>query len=314
MRAITRDVYGGPEVLSWAEVERPEPARGEVVVEVKAASVNAADLYVLRGTPFPARLAFGITRPRRKGLGADVAGTVGEVGAGVTRLKPGDKVFGDLSEVGFGAFAEQVVVAETALTLVPAGVGLEDAAASPMAAVTALQALRDKGKLRRGEHLLVTGASGGVGSFAVQLAKALGAHVTAVTSTRNVEAVSSLGADEVIDRDVEDFRAREGRYDLIVETAGRGSITAAQRALRVGGRYVFVGGSGGATFAALLRGQGMLAKPNGADLETVGSHLANGTLRPLVTQVFPLARTAEAIAAFEAGHKQGKVVLTAGEA
>ncbi len=310
MRAITRDVYGGPEVLNWDEVERREPGRSEVLVEVKATSLNAADVHLLRGSPFLMRLAFGVPRPRRKGLGADVAGIVREVGEGPASLKPGDAVFGDISGNGFGAFAEEVVVPEAALVPVPAGVPLEQAAAAPMAAVSALQALRDKGRIQPGDHVLVTGASGGVGSFAVQLAKAMGAHVTAVTSTPNATAVASLGADAVIDRFVEDFRLRKHSYDLIVETAGHGSVSEAQQALRPGGRYVFVGGNDGASFAALVRGKGMLAKPNRDDLGTVAGYLASGALRPLIGPTFPLARAAEAITAFEAGQKQGKVLLT----
>lgn len=313
MRALTRDVYGGPEVLRWAEVEPGTPGPGEVRLAVRAASLNPADLHLLKGEPFVARFAFGLPRPKRKGLGADVAGVVVAVGEGVTRLGPGDAVFGDLSGHGFGALADEVVTAEAALARLLAGASFAEAAATPMAAVTALQALRDKGRLQRGEHVLVTGASGGVGAFAVQLAKALGARVTAVTSTPHIEQVSGLGADDVIDRNAEDFRAARARYDVVVESAGQGSVREALKVLKPGGRFVFVGGSGRATLAALVMGKSMLAQPNLQDLEEVARLVEAGAVRPQVGVTFPMQDALEAVRRFASGSTHGKVVLTLGE-
>ncbi len=309
MKAIIRDVYGGPEVLRWGDARAPRLKPQSVLIRVAAASVNAADLRILRGTPALARLAFGLFRPKAKILGADVAGIVEAVGDGVTHFKPGDAVFGDLSGSGLGAYAELAVAPEKMLAAVPAVTTMEQAASMPMAAVTALQALSKKARLKPGEHVLVTGASGGVGSFAVQVAKALGASVTAVTSTPNVEAVRALGADQVIDRNKEDFRGRHGSFDVVIETAGQGKLRDSLKVLTPGGRYVVVGGSDDMTMAAVLSGKSMFAMPNLQDLESVAAMQQAGKIKPLIGATFALAEAAEAMRQFEAGGVPGKIVL-----
>jgi NADPH:quinone reductase-like Zn-dependent oxidoreductase len=310
VKALTRNEYGGPEVLTLTEAAARQPRTGEVLLEVRAASLNAADLRLLRGTPHLARLYFGLFRPRFRVPGADVAGTVTAVGEGVERLKPGDAVVGDVSGSGFGALAEEVVAKADALALVPKGLDFEQAAALPMAAVSALQALTKKGRLESGETVLVTGASGGVGSFAVQIAKALGAHVTAVTNTSQLDTVRQLGADEVIDRGSEDFRTRSGSFDLVIETAARGRLKDTLAVLTPRGRLVMVGGDDAMTLAASLRGKAMFATPSRADLETVVAMVQAGTVRPLIGATYPLARGVEALTEFEGGRTRGKVVIT----
>ena len=315
MKAIVRETYGGAEVMEVKDVATGTPGAGEVLVEVMAASLNAADVHLLRGTPWPARLAFGLTKPKQPRLGADMAGRVAAVGPGVSEFQPGDRVFGDLSGAGFGAFSEQVVAPVTVLVLVPDAVSYQDAAASGMAAVTALQALRGKApcvQFQPGARVLITGASGGVGSFAVQLAKAYGAHVTAVTSSANVAAVAGLAADSVIDRETTEFRVGTERYDLIVEAGGYGPVRATLKLLNPGGRYVFVGGGGSQTTAALLLGKSMLAKPDRADLEEVGRLLATGAVKPLIGASFALEQAADAVRLFERGGAAGKIVLNVG--
>src|SRR5690606_3001854 len=235
------------------------PGRGEVVLDVLAASLNAADSHMLRGKPAVMRLAFGLSKPRNRRLGMAVVGRVREVGVDVTRFQVGDRVCGDLSNTEIGSFADEVVANAKYLVAAPHVVSDEDAAALPLGGVTALQALRDKGRLKAGDRVLITGASGGVGSFAVQLARAYGAHVTAVTSTPHLATVAALGADEVIDRQVEEFRDRRGSYDVVIEAGGYGSVAAAMQTLRPGGRYVFVGGGDGELLAATVRGKTMLA-------------------------------------------------------
>lgn len=312
MKAITRDRYGGTEDLEFRDRIVGEPGPGQVLLEVKAASLNMADVHFMQGTPRVARLAFGLLRPKNPVIGSDVAGTVLAVGAGVTTLEPGDKVYGDLSGSGFGAFAEQLLAPEAALALIPAGLSFEQAAAVPMAGVTALQALRDKARVRAGERVLVTGASGGVGSFAVQIAKVLGAHVTAVTSTANVAAVRELGVDAVHDRHQQDLSALPADFDVVIETAGHGALRDSLGRLKAGGRLVFIGGSMRTSMAAALRGKGMYAKPNRQDLEAVGELIESGAVVPFVGATFPLSQGQEAIRRFMSGQTSGKVVLRAG--
>ena len=219
MKAMVYHNYGSPDVLKFEEVRTPTPADDEVLIKVRAASANAGDWHLLRGEPFLVRLMAGLRKPKDTVLGADVAGRVEAVGAKVAQFRPGDAVFGDLSESGFGAFAEYVSAPEDALVPKPAKLSFEEAAAVPSAATTALQALRDKGRIEPGQSVLVNGASGGVGSFAVQIAKSFGADVTGVCSTRNLEMVRSLGANHVIDYTQEDYTQNGSRYDLIVDAA-----------------------------------------------------------------------------------------------
>jgi NADPH:quinone reductase-like Zn-dependent oxidoreductase len=321
MKAIVYETYGSPDVLQFKEVAKPAPQDNEVLIKVHAASVNAADLHFLRATPFLMRLWSGLLKPKHPILGAAVAGQVEAVGRNVKRFQPGDEVFGDLSECGRGGFAEYVCVSEDALAPKPANVTFEQAAAVPLAAVTALQGLRTKGHLQAGQQVLIYGASGGVGTFAVQIAKAFGAEVTAVCSTRNVDAARSMGADHVIDYTQEDFTHNGQQYDLIVAANGNRSISEYKRALRPNGTYVMTGGSNKQVFQAMLLGPwisrtgtknmgNLMAKPNTQDLGFVKELLEAGKLAPVIERRYPLRETAEALRYLEAGHARGKVVIT----
>jgi NADPH:quinone reductase-like Zn-dependent oxidoreductase len=323
MRAIVYHTYGSPDVLKLEEVQMPVPQDNEVLVKVHAASVNAAELHFLRADPFLMRfMGFGLLKPKHTILGAALAGQVEAVGRNVTQFQPGDEIFGDLTRCGFGAFAEYVCASEDALALKPANVTFEEAAAVPLAAVTALQGLRAKGQIQPGQKVLIYGAGGGVGTFAVQLAKSFGASVTAVCSTRNVDMVRSIGADHVIDYTQEDFTKNGQRYDLIFAVNGYHSISDYKRALNPRGVYVFIGGSIAAMFQAMLLGplismtgkQKMgsmgVAKPNQKDLVFMKELLEAGKVVPVIDRRYPLRETAEALRYLEKGHAKGKVVIT----
>ncbi len=243
MKAMVITKYGPPDVLELQEVAKPAPKDDEVLIKVRAASVNAGDWHLMRADPFLVRLMYGLSKPNIKILGSDVAGQVEAVGQNVTQFSLGDEVFGDLSESGLGAFAEYVCAPEHALALKPATLTFEEAAATPLAAVTALQGLRDHGHIRAGHKVLINGASGGVGTFAVQLAKHFGTEVTGVCSTKKAEMVRSLGADHVIDYIKEDFTQKGERYDLILGIGGYHALTEYKRALHPEGRYVMTGGA-----------------------------------------------------------------------
>ena len=320
MRAITFYEYGSPDVLKREERPIPTPGPGQVLVRVRACALNAADWHLLRADPFLARLALGLFKPRHNVLGCDLAGVVTAVGAGVTRLEAGDEVMGELGSSGWGAFAEYVCAPEGVLTPKPANLGFDQAAAAPLAGVTALQGLRRVGGLRAGESVLVNGASGGVGTFAVQLAKALGAKVTAVCSARNHALARSLGADDVIDYVKEDFTRGSRRYDLILAANGYHPLSDYKRALAPGGRYVMTGGAGKQMAAALLLGPlsslgsgkrlGYLAmKSNLEDLELLRDRLADGSVRSVIDRTYPLEELPRALAYLEEGHARGKVVI-----
>lgn len=321
MKAIVYTHYGSPDVLLLNEVERPTPRDNEVLVQVHAVSVNAGDLHVLRADPFLIRLmGYGLLRPKNTILGAAIAGRIEAVGANVTQFQPGDDVFGDVSESGWGGFAEYVCARADAMVLKPSRLSFEEAAAVPVAAVTALQGLRDKGHIQAGQKVLIYGASGGVGTFAVQLAKSFGAEVTAVCSTRNVDLMRSLGADHVIDYTREDFTQNGEQYDLILAANGNRSITEYKRALRPNGTYVMTGGSEKQMFQAMLLGPwlsmtgtkkmgNVLAKPNTRDLGFVKELLEEGLVITVIDRRYPLRETAEALRYLEAGHARGKVVI-----
>ena len=321
MKAIVYTHYGSPDVLQLNEVERPTPRDNEVLVQVHAVSVNAGDLHVLRADPFLIRLmGYGLLRPKNTILGAAIAGRIEAVGANVTQFQPGDDVFGDVSESGWGGFAEYVCARADAMVLKPSRLSFEEAAAVPVAAVTALQGLRDKGHIQAGQKVLIYGASGGVGTFAVQLAKSFGAEVTAVCSTRNVDLMRSLGADHVIDYTREDFTQNGEQYDLILAANGNRSITEYKRALRPNGTYVMTGGSEKQMFQAMLLGPwlsmtgtkkmgNVLAKPNTRDLGFVKELLEEGLVITVIDRRYPLRETAEALRYLEAGHARGKVVI-----
>ncbi len=320
MRAITFYEYGAPSVLRIEERAEPIPGPGQVRVRVRACAMNAADWHILRADPFVARLAVGFFKPRYNVLGCDLAGEVEAVGPGVTRFKVGDAVMGELGSNGLGAFAERVCAPENALALKPANIGFDEAAAAPLAGVTALQGLRREGRLAQGERVLVNGASGGVGTFAVQLAKALGATVTAVCSPRNLELVRSLGADEVIDYTKTDFTREQQRYDLILGANGYHPLSDYKRALAPGGRFVMTGGAGKqmaeTIFLGAVNSLGsgkrltyVNMKTNLADLEFLRDRLADGSVRSVIDRSYPLERVPEALTYLEEGHAKGKVVI-----
>ncbi len=322
MKAIVYAQYGSPDVLQLKEVARPAPKEDEVLIRVHAASVNAADWHYLRGAPFLFRLETGFPKPKNTFLGADVAGRVEAVGRNVTQFQPGDEVFGDLSESGRGTFAEYVCASENALALKPANISFEEAAAVPMAAVVALQGLR-AGKIQRGQKVLVNGASGGVGTFAVQIAKAFGAEVTAVCSTMKLDLVRSIGADHVIDYTQEDFTRNRQQYDLILAVNGYRSISDYKRALSPTGTYVMSGGDTAQMMEAMFLGPWMsrkgsrkmgnlAAKPNQKDLIFVKELLETGKVVPVIDRCYPLREVASAIRYLEEGHAQGKIVITVG--
>jgi NADPH:quinone reductase-like Zn-dependent oxidoreductase len=315
MHAWIADRYGPPEVLAWREVDpRPLGPHG-VRVRVHAAGVNPADLHALRGEPFFLRLTgLGLWRPKHAVPGTDVAGLVEAVGDAVERLRPGDAVFADLSARGRGAFAEHVVAPEEAWTPVPPGVTLEAAASAPMAAVTALQGLRDAGGLEPGQAVLVHGASGGVGTFAVQIAAALGARVTAVASARNLDLVRSLGAERALDYATEDFTATGDRYDLVFDTVGNRSVADVRRALQGDGAFVttaFLPALAGPRRRPGPRMTNLLARPDPADLARVADLLASRAVVPVVDRRLPLWAAVDALNHVATRRARGKVVLVA---
>jgi NADPH:quinone reductase-like Zn-dependent oxidoreductase len=321
MKAIVYRCYGPPEVLQLEEVEKPAAGEDEVLVRVRAAAVNPLEWHYMRGTPYIMRAEAGFGAPKQSRLGVDFSGTVEEVGKNVKRFRPGDEVFGARN----GALAEYVRVREDRnVVLKPANVSFEQAASVPVAAITALQALRDKGHLQPGQKVLINGASGGVGTFAVQIAKSFGAEVTGVCSTRNVELVRSIGADHVVDYTREDFTRSRERYDLILDNVGNHPLLEARRVLKPQGRFVIIGGPDGkwlgpmigpikavllSPFVSQEFGM-MLAKLDPHDLSFLGGLMQAGKLTPVVDRTYPLSETAEAIRYLETGRARGKVVIT----
>ncbi|MBI2867028.1 MAG: NAD(P)-dependent alcohol dehydrogenase [Chloroflexi bacterium] len=322
MKAIVYTEYGPPDVLQLKEVKTPAPKDNQVLVRVHAASANAADWRLLRADPFLVRLMTGgLLRPRHQILGADIAGRVEELGRNVRQFQPGDEVFGDTSGCGFGGFAEYVCVPENALALKPASMTFEEAAAVPLAAGTALQGLRDKGQIRPGQKVLINGASGGVGTFAVQIAKSFGAEVTAVCSTRNLDTARMIGADHIIDYTTEDFTKSGHRYDLILAANGYHPLLDYRRALGPKGIYVVTGGPLAQMLQAMLLGPwismiggrkmvGLSAKPNQKDLVFLKGLAEAGKVKPVIDRQYTLSEVAKAIRYLEEGHAKGKVVIT----
>ena len=320
MQAIVYHTYGSPDVLKLEEVETPTPKDNEILVKVHAAATAAGDWHLLRADPFLVRLMYGLLTPKYKILGADVAGRVEAVGRSVTQFQPGDEVFGDLSRCGFGAFAEYVAAPESAFALKPTNLTFAEAAAVPVSAVTALLGLRE-GNIQAGQQVLINGASGGVGTFAVQIAKAFGAEVTAVCSTSKVAMVRALGADHVIDYTQEDFTKNGERYELIMAANGYQPLSAYQRALTPQGRYVMTGGATAQMFEAMLLGAwrskkggqklgNILVKPSQTDLQVMKELIEAGKVKPVIDRCYPLPGVPDAIRYVEAGHAKGKVVIT----
>jgi NADPH:quinone reductase-like Zn-dependent oxidoreductase len=323
MKAIICPRYGSPNVLQLREVEKPSPQGDEVLIQIHAASLNSRDFRMLRANPIFMRLMpGGLFSPKNKILGADMAGRVEAIGCNVKQFKPGDDVFGYLpSSTGRGTFAEYVCARENLITLKPANLTFEQAAAVPLASMTALQGLRDKGNIQPGQKVLIYGASGGLGTYAVQIAKALGAEVTAVCSTRNLEMVRSLGADHVIDYRVEDFTQNGQQYDLILAVNGYHPISDYLGALKPEGTYVVAGGSMAQLFQAASRGRQpartgsqkthvLSLVQNQNDLVFLKELLENGKMIPVIDACYPLNRIADAFRHYEKEHVRGKIVIS----
>ena len=324
MKAVVHRRFGTPDAVEYVEAPKPVPADDQVLIRVRAASVNAYDWGSIRGTPLLVRaILMGIRAPKEPRLGHDVAGVVEAIGKSATRFKPGDEVFG----ICIGAFAEYACAAETKLAIKPPNVAFEEAAASPIAGLTALQGLRDKGQLQAGQSALINGATGGVGTFAVQIAKALGAHVTGVCSPRNVDLVRSLGADRVIDYTRQDFTRDTQRYDMIFDVIGNHTFSACRKVLHPNGRYIAVGG-GGHDGERFFRWLGRLAverqlsrfvsqkliffvaRVTPGDLEKLGELMSSGKVKPVIEKRYDLIEAREAIRHFAKEHPRGKIVIT----
>lgn len=324
MKAIVYHNYGSPHVLQCEEIEKPTAGDNEVLIKVRAASVNPADWHSMRGTPYIMRMEAGLRKPKVRRLGIDFAGTIEAIGRNVERFQPGDEVFGGRT----GAFAEYMCVPQDrAVVLKPVNLTFEQAAAVPVAGLTALQGLRDKGKIQPGQKVLINGAAGGVGTFAAQIAKSFGAEVTGVCSARNVDMVRSLGADRVIDYTQEDFTQSGQRYDLLFDCVGNHSLLACRRVLNPKGIYIMVGGRSGRWIAPLGRvlqalvlsrfvSQNMvffIARLSKEDLTVMRDLMAAEQVTPVIDRRYKLSEVPEAIRYLEEGHARGKVVITVAE-
>jgi NADPH:quinone reductase-like Zn-dependent oxidoreductase len=326
MRAIVYEDFGPPDILRCAEIEKPVPGDNEVLIKVRAASVNPLDWKVMKGGPFLLRILLSRGKPKIKRPGVDVAGQVESIGKNVTGFQPGDEVFGTCS----GAFAEYATSGsapgmKTVLVRKPANVTFEQAASAPVAALTALQGLRDKGRIQPGQNVLINGAAGGVGTFAVQIAKSFGATVTGVSSTRNLDMVRSIGADRVIDYTQEDFTQGAQRYDLLLDCVGNHSLSECRRILGPQATLVMIGAPNDAPISSLVVGligsfalslfisQKMvmfIAKSNKEDLTKIAELMAAGKITPVIDKCYPLCEAAEAFRYMEKGHARGKVIIT----
>jgi NADPH:quinone reductase-like Zn-dependent oxidoreductase len=323
MRAIVYCEYGSPDVLKLMEIAKPVPGDNQVLVRVHAASVNPYDWHFIRGEPYIMRLGVGLRKPKATRIGVDFAGRIEAVGKNVTQFKSGDEVWGGKT----GAFAEYVCASEKGVALKPANITFQEAASAPIAGLTALQAVRDKAKTEPGGKILINGASGGVGTFAVQIAKSFGADVTGVCSTRNVEMVRSLGADHVIDYTKEDFTKGQQRYDVILDNVGNQPLLSLRRALTAKGKYVMIGGGGVADqgllgpmsrpikamllkpFVSQEMGM-MMSNPTQADYKMLADMMEAGKVKPVIDRTYKLNEVPDAIRYLEQGHARGKVVIT----
>lgn len=316
MKAYVTNKYGSPDVLELQEVEKPICNENQVLVKVHAASINYGNIVLLRGQPFVARFAFGLTKPKYKIPGGDIAGIVEAVGKNVTQFRVGDEVFGDLSSSGWGGFAEYKALPENAIVLKPKNCSFTEASALPMASTTALQALRNKGNIQKDQKVLIYGASGGVGTFAVQIAKALGASVTAVCSTRNVDIVKSLGADYVIDYKKESVSEHLDTYDLILGVNGYQPLPFYLKALKSNGKFIHVGGSPKQMSQAMFRSIGnkkvniFMQSHKKEDLHFIKELVESKQLKAIIDRSYPFIQLPDAVKYFEEGHARGKVVIT----
>ncbi|MBL8078320.1 MAG: NAD(P)-dependent alcohol dehydrogenase [Anaerolineales bacterium] len=318
MKAVVYEKYGSPDVTQFKDIEKPTPKDDEVLIKIHAASVNAYDWHFLTADIFLIRfMGGGLLKPKNTRLGADMAGRIETVGKNIRQFQPGDEVFGMVK----GSFAEYTCAPESALALKPVQTSFNEAAAIPMAAITALQGLRDEGQIRAGQKVLINGASGGVGTFAVQIAKSFGAEVTAVCSTRNLEQARSIGADHVIDYTKEDFTKSGQQYDLVFAANGYHSLSAYKRALTPKGIYIMAGGSMVQIFQSMLMGSmmsetngrrmsGVSAKRNQNDLVFIKELFESGKVKSVIDRQYPLSETAEALRYLGAGHARGKVVIS----
>jgi NADPH:quinone reductase-like Zn-dependent oxidoreductase len=318
MKAIVYEKYGTPsEVLQLKDVEKPTPTDSEVLVKIYAASINDGDNSIINGTPFIARLSSGLQKPKHMIPGGDIAGQVEAVGSDITQFQPGDEVYGDIGASGFGAYAEYVTVPENTLVLKPVNITYEEAAAVPQYAVVVLQGLRDFGHIQHGQKVLINGASGGIGTFAVQIAKSFGTEVTGVCSAKNLDLVRSIGADHVIDYNEEDFTKSEQRYDLILDCVVNRSISDYMRALSPNGSYASVKFN----LIAMLLGSiismtsgkkvsQVMHTPNAKDLAFVKELIEAGKVVPVIAGRYPLSETAEAFRSYGEVHPSGKLVIT----
>lgn len=319
MKAVVNETYGSPDVLELKDVPKPSPKANEVLVKIHASAANAADWRLLRADPFLVRFMMGLRKPKVNILGADFAGIVEAVGANVTDYQIGDVVFGDLSADIFGSFAEYVCAPQQYIAHKPENLTFEEAAAVPLSGVTALQGIRDHGQVKAGDSVLIHGSSGGVGTFAVQIAKAMGAEVTAVCSTQKVEQAKALGADEVIDYKKEDFAASSKTYDVVLAVNGSRPLQDFVKALKPQGRYVVVGGSMRNLFEGMILGRvhtnngksvhTFTATPNGDDLRTLTSWLNDKTITPVIDRRYKFAQIPDALRYIEKGRASGKIVI-----
>jgi NADPH:quinone reductase-like Zn-dependent oxidoreductase len=318
MKSIQYEKYGSPDVMELRDVPKPEPNDDQLLIKIQAASVNAYDWHFLTADIFLIRfMGGGVFKPKYTGLGADIAGIVEEVGKNITQFKPGDEVFGMVR----GGFAEYACAKEASLALKPSNLSFDEAAAVPMAGITALQGLRNEGQIQSGQKVLINGASGGVGTFAVQIAKSFDAEVTAVCSSRNVEQAHSIGADHVIDYTKEDFTRSGKQYDIIFAANGYHKLSAYKRALTPKGIYIMAGGTMRQIFQSMLLGwlysekngrkmSGVSAKGNQKDLVNLKELIESGKVTPVIDKRYPLSEAAEALRYLGAGHARGKLVIT----
>lgn len=320
MKAVVYEKYGEPNVLEFKEIERPIPKPNEVLIKVHATSLNSWDVDLVRGSPFIVRLAGGgLFKPIKKIVGCDVAGVVQDIGTDVKTFQRGDEVFGDLSQCGWGGFAEYVCANEKALTIKPSGISFEQAAALPQAGVMALQGVRDYGKVQPGQKVLINGAGGGVGTFAIQLAKLFGAEVTGVDSADKFEMMRSIGADHVIDYTQEDFTKSSKQYDLILDVIGHHSIFEYKNALAKNGMYRMIGGHMALIFQSMMVGplisiagdkkMGVLSHEPNKGLDFLLALIGEGKVVPIIDRCYPLSKVGEALQFLGEGRAKGKVVI-----